>query len=98
MKYEVAETILKQMGGQGKLMAMLGVKNFYGDTDSVNFDFLSGKTHWGMDIQLCSDDTYLVVFNNFRVGHEIYTKRYEGIFADQLISLFETETGLRLSL
>jgi hypothetical protein len=100
---QVAETILRQMGGLRRLMAMTGAKNFISfkaESESphgrglggVSFQFPQGKV---VRITLDPSDTYTVEFGTIRGG---YKKSHEGIYAGQLKDLFERETGLYLSL
>lgn len=99
---QVAETILRQMGGTRRLMMMTGAKNFVsfkGESESpygsglggVSFQFPKGKV---VRITLDPSDTYTVEFGTTRG----YNKKFKGIYAGQLQDLFERETGLYLKL
>jgi hypothetical protein len=97
----VATEILRQLGGQ-KLRAMLGMKGYLvvdaseGFSGGVDFKF-PNKTKTApnrVEILLADDDTYTVRF--YRDSRKL--KEHDGIYADGLIDVFESETGLYLAL
>ncbi len=96
----VATTILDQMGGAGRIMAMTGARQFGVSEDSVTFKFANRKrskpNH--ITIKLDATDTYTVTFA--RLGNLDFKVLSEqsGIYADMLIDLFESATGLYLSI
>lgn len=96
----VHEEILKQLGGAGKLRAMIGAKDFVSGPDRLYFKWPGKRaTGNGVRIILHGSDTYDVEFvwasgTKAPVG----VKRLTGIYADQLRSVFEKQTGLYLSL
>ena len=102
-KHANALTILAQMGGAGRLKAMLGAKNFVRHEDgdgALSFQFPNkarSKPNY-CKITLDPSDTYTVAFG--RVGSLDYRElaTYSDIYADGLKSLFERTTGLYLSL
>jgi len=104
---ELAKTILEQLGGGGRLRAMLGVKSFValeskaGFEGGLMFNFpnkIRSKAN-GVQIQYSYDDLYSITFwriNPRSAGKILET--FHGIYADQLKSLIENQTGLYLSL
>jgi len=96
----VAKTIMQQMGGPGRIQAMLGVKQFITYKDGVSFKFPNRKSSKGnyVKIILRPDDTYDMVFSKIVKYDRKPVKKYTGIHADQLIRLFEKQTGLYLHL
>jgi len=103
---EVGKTILQQMGGSRRLSAMIGAKDFLvghkdrGALGGLSFKFARparGKPNY-IKILLMPSDTYTVEFGSVQ-GHSYKRhKIFEDIYADQLKSLFERQTGLYLSL
>jgi hypothetical protein len=96
----VAKTIIQQMGGQGRLVAMLGAYNFVGSENSVAFRFKC-RAHNGANglyIRLDPSDTYTVEFISCRGMSRKVKGSFQDIYAEDLRSLFEGQTGLYLSL
>ena len=98
---QVAQTILDQMGGKSRLVAMTGAKNFVYNNDWVSFQFPNkgAKTRGNyLKITLNGMDTYDMVFGYIR-GYNFKTiKTYNGVFAEQLSEIFSRMTGLHLRL
>lgn len=96
----VADTILKQMGGMGRLKAMLGAK-FIKIPKGVAIKWPNKERTKGnyVEVILRPDDTYDMTFFNATGASKKEVKKYEGIYFDQLIELFEKQTGwyLRMS-
>lgn len=96
----VANTIIQQMGGFGKLSAMVDANTFVGSDNSVQFKFKGSCKANICKVTLDQMDTYtfqLYKFNNRTFDcPKVY--EIEGAYCDMLISLFESETGLYLSL
>ena len=99
---QVAATILEQLGGR-KLIAMTGAHSFTSDGDSLIFKVPSNATKnriAGVKITLTPADDYTVQFYAFRGSlkrgdYRVETvSQHEGIYCDQLQTLFEDETGL----
>ena len=100
-KQAIARTIINQLGfSQSRMKVMIGAKNFVALESGLQFKFVarakSGINH--MTIKLNGMDTYDVEF--WRITKAKFTKKSEhgGMYADQLKGLFESETGLYLSL
>lgn len=98
----VAGTILKQMGGYGRLKAMIGATHFIDHGKSLSFQFPNRKRSKGnlVKVTLRSDDTYDMEFSAISGGGTKVkkVKTYSGIYFDQLQPLFTEWTGLYLSL
>lgn len=97
---EVATTIMKQMGGQRRLALMTGANTFIARPEQeggLSFKIKSRGTNF-VKVLLRADDTYDVEFG--RVWGTTYKVKatYQGVYADMLVSLFEKETGMYLSL
>jgi hypothetical protein len=97
-KKEVADIILKQLGGGGKVRAMLGAKSIMAIDKGLVIVWPNKEKSKGdaVEITLRPDDTYDMVF--FRVSSKEVKKKYEMVYADQLKELFEKWTGWALSL
>lgn len=92
----VGDTIAQQMGGAGRLRAMLGAKDIIGLENGLRFRWPNKERSRGnlVRITLRPDDTYDMEFFNGTKP----VKKYEGVYADQLVSTFESQTGWYLSL
>ena len=100
---QIAETILQQLGGH-KFTAMTGAKNLTAfGTGSLAFTLpgAGGFCKNGINrvtVTLDPSDTYTVTFLCVR-GTKVHdVAQHHGIYADQLRSLFTSETGLEVSL
>lgn len=94
---DTAETILRQMGGSNRLGIMIGAKDFTGDADSLTFKWASkAKNGLGAVTVKLNRDLYDMTFFK-RKGWEA-AKTIEGVYASELARIFQTETGLALSL
>ena len=98
MTNEIQNT-LNQMGGAGRLAAMIGARLSYDNSRqllSIRFKGCRKMNH--CNITLDASDTYTVEF--FKVGKwdakEIDSVSF--VYADQLQRLFESRTGLYLSI
>lgn len=95
----VAQEILRQMGGIGRISMMTGAKNFVASENSVVFKIGKGAKNkiTNIKIELNAMDLYDVTF--FRVWGTKITeiKKVESIYNDMLKSTFENETGFYLS-
>jgi hypothetical protein len=99
---DVAEEIVRQMGGMGRLRAMIGAKDFIGGPNWVKFSWPAKAKNGAntVKILLQPDDTYWVGFFYVRRGmtEPTWKGQWDGIYADGLKRLFEQQTGLYLSL
>jgi len=100
---QVSAIILQQLGGAGKVNAMLGRPQMYYGTDAAG-PYLSIKfksPHHGpnhVKITLMPLDTYKVEFSKIHGCTVKSAGTYDDIYAEQLRPLFERVTGLYLSL
>jgi len=97
----VAETLLQQLGGAGMLRAMLGTKAILVDGNSVTFDFrMVRKANRCKVTYQPGLDVYRVEFYLVRANRAIcnLVESFDLVYADQLRGLFESTTGLRMSL
>jgi hypothetical protein len=100
---QVADTIAKQMGGYGRLKAMLGARDFLYDKNPPSFQFkfpnkAKGKPNFVKIIYDVGQDLYDIEFGRIRGTSYKKIKTYSSIYANQLKKLFEKTTGLYLSL
>ena len=103
----IAQTILQQLGGN-KFVAMTGAKNFGYESNmdngnvSLSFKFPNKSGANVCRITLNSLDLYDMQFIRIRKKQGIdqfkTTAEHNGIYADQLQSIFTKETGLYTSL
>ena len=92
---QIAETIIRQMGGPGKLKAMVNARNFAcNEKGDLTFKFSGSRKYNLVKVELTPLDDYTIKFYKNTTEKKII----EGIYNDQLKEIFEEETGLRLSL
>lgn len=99
----IAETIAKQMGGSNRLSVMVGATNFLFESNGTfRFNFKMSKKASLVRITLNSLDLYDVKFYKKKKQQFIYdyvmVQEYNNVYNDQLKELFESYTGLYLSL
>jgi len=95
----IAATIFQQMGGMGRLSAMVGARYFLDHGNGGSFQFRMSRKYNFFHVTLDADDTYSLRFAKLgKWGDVKGEKNYHGIYAEQLKPLFERETGLRLTL
>jgi hypothetical protein len=94
------ETILEQMGNANRLGAMIGARDFLALDAGLQFKFAGSKTANCVKIELNDADLYDVAFYKVKRGGLEFAVVQENsnVYADQLRRLFETTTGLYLSL
>jgi acetylglutamate kinase len=100
MANEVATTILEQLGGR-KLIAMTGAHSFTGDGNSLIFKLPSSQTRnkiKAVKITLTPADDYTAIFYAMETYNVRIVSQHEGIYCDQLQTVFEEETGVLASL
>lgn len=100
---EVAETIAKQMGGTGRLVAMIGANSFAFDGPSLQFRFKAGRKFNFCRVDYNEGlDLYNVKISRVTCGklgfRETNVKMAEDMYCDQLVGFFEQTTGLYLSI
>jgi len=96
----IANVILDQMGGAGRIRCMTGAKQFIAIEKGLQFKFPNRQRSRGnfISVVLDADDTYTVTFRNHTAKASKIVREESGIYWDQLKELFENQTGLRLSL
>jgi hypothetical protein len=97
-KNQIAKTILNQLGGN-KFVVMTGAKNLGAGENYLSFKVMrnaSKATH--IKITLNAMDTYDIEFIRCRKFEAKTLKTVEGIYAEDLQSIFTRETGLNTSL
>ena len=95
-RQEVAETILQQLGGN-KFRVMTGAKNFMSHNDpGLSFRIpnrASGMPNY-VKIRLNSLDYYDVEFGRVRGVDYRITSEHDNVPVENLVELFERQTGL----
>ena len=96
----VVKTIIEQIGGN-RAFAMIGAKNVIFSDDSLHVKFPGAGKGWPNKFVIRYDagsDDYRVEF--WRVGRVNFKPmgEFAGVYADQLVELIESKTGLYLSL
>lgn len=102
----IAETILSQLGGNA-FIAMTGAKKFFTNGNDCCFSIGRNTSKANrVQIILKADDTYTVQFKKFtggRLNKRTYEyipekvetlKEYNGVYCDELQSVFTAYTGL----
>lgn len=99
---ETAETVVMALGGVGRLRAMVGVRHilYSEESECVSFQFKGSRKFNAVRITYnAGTDLFDVEFikygRNFVVRK---TEETDGVYVDMLKSLFESTTGLYLSL
>lgn len=98
---DVGKTILEQMGGIGRLRAMTGAKDFVTYPDGVAFKFPNRQRSKGNYVKVVwnrGPDDYTMEFQNLTSTSAKKVKTYKNIGVEQLIELFQKQTGLFLRL
>ena len=90
----IAQTILQQLGGNRFIM-MTGAKNLLNNITGLTFKIMrnaKGVTH--VKITLTPLDLYHVEFIKIRGTNISTVSEFDNVYCDQLVKLFEKETGL----
>ncbi len=98
--FEVAQTIIDQMGGLGKLQAMVGATNFLAGDNSVSFQFKGCRKAKKCKVTLLPTDLYKMEIGKMNPRTFDWVELYNesGLYFDMLKPEFERATGLYLSL
>lgn len=99
----IASTILEQLGGTGRLHRMTGAKKFIAIDHGVQFKIGSNAKRINtVRITLNGRDLYDVEFGRVRKvkGVPTYTvvNEFKDAYNDMLVDLFESSTGMYLTL
>ena len=97
---QVAATIVQQLGGFGKLKAMIAAYSWTYDEKSVMFSFRGCRRTNKCRVTLDPSDTYTVEFFRYSPKHGTCdpVKNQNGVYCDQLSSFFRSTTGLDLTI
>ena len=98
---QIAQTILQQLGGMGRLMAMIGAYHFTVlEEKGLSFKFKGSCKFNYCKILLTPMDTYTVTFQkwNWKACSLQHETTFDDFYCDNLIPIFEETTGLFLSL
>lgn len=93
----VASTILKQLGGVGRLVAMTGAYNFYDIGNGVSFKIKNPRANY-IKIKLNGKDLYDVEIGRIRGTTYKVVAEQNDVYFDQLKGLLEKATGMYFSL
>ena len=95
----IGRTIADQMGGAGKMRAMLGA-TVTAIPNGLAIKWPNKQKTKGdlVEITLEPSDTYTMRFYNSSRGGKKLVKEYDDVYFDQLVSTFEDWSGWRLSL
>lgn len=96
----VANTIAQQLGGTGRLALMIGAKSFVGSENALTFRFAARAKNGANTVRVALDpsDTYTVTFFSCRGTSVKEKSSHSMVYNDSLRTVFESETGLYLSL
>src|ERR1035437_5414294 len=97
---EVANTILKQLGGH-RFIAMTGANSFFSENNALLFKIPRTKKVKAVKVMLDADDTYTVRFIGQKnaPSFEVFDVAVvAGVYCDQLQEIFTENTGLYTSL
>lgn len=95
--YSVAQTILNQLGGMKRLVIMTGAYNFVASSNAVSFRIKNRKVNY-IKITLNGKDLYDVKFSRIFNYQEKVVAELNDIYFDQLIPIFEQNTGMYLKM
>lgn len=92
-------TIARQMGGIGRLQAMLGATVLRTDRGlAIRWPSKQRAKGNYVSIVLNDQDTYDMVFSSVAGAKVKTVATYSGIYADGLVDAFERQTGYRIKL
>lgn len=94
---EIAQTILQQLGGAGRLVAMTGAYNFIAIDYGVSFRIKNPRANF-IKITLTPMDLYDLEIGRVRGTTYKVIAKHEGVYNDMLKPLIEKATGMYLSL
>ena len=99
-KIGITRTIISQLGGSGRLNAMIGAKDFLSIEHGLSFKFTAkakNKSNY-IKIILNGNDLYDVTFGYARGFNYTVRSEHSDVYAESLIQLIERETELFLSM
>jgi len=89
---------INQMGGQGKLRAMVGAEFYTNGTQKLTIRFKGSRKYNTLEITLNFMDLYNMRFGQVGKNGFKEKKVIEDVYNDMLKPIFEQTTGLYLSL
>jgi hypothetical protein len=93
------KVIMDQLGGWRRVSAMTGATMYINRGNGISFRFKGSRKYNCIRVTLTPLDLYTVEFlKTNRYGEVSKEKSFESVYCDQLIDLFEKQTGLYLSL
>lgn len=97
---QVAKTIFQQFGGNRSMMMIGGKAHTLTGGKGIGIKWPNKQRKKGnyVEIVLKPDDTYKMTFFNLTTKAKKKVKEFDGIYADQLVKLFEKQTGWFLKL
>ena len=98
MSKQVAEIIVQQLGGFGRLKCMVAADCFGTSGNDLSFKFKGSKIANYIKIKLNNMDLYDVEFGKIWGTKYTVVKTVDGLYFDQLVPVFENTTKLYLSL
>jgi len=93
----IANEILKQLGGVGRLVAMIGAYNFVAHKNGVSFKIKNQRANY-IKITLTSADLYDLEIGRIRGSKYTVVTEEKGLYNDMLKPSIEKATGMYLSL
>lgn len=97
----ISDTIVQQMGGFGRIKAMLGAKVMeLSGGMGIGIRWPNKERSRGnyVEIRLEPSDTYTMEFFNVSGSSKKSVKKYDDVYFDSLVDIFEKQTGWFLSL
>jgi hypothetical protein len=89
----VAEIILQQIGGYGRVVAMTGAYNFVAGSNYLAFKIKNRRANY-IKITLNGKDLYDIEIGRIFGSKYNVVKSYNDVYNDQLLSLLEEGTGM----
>lgn len=94
----VSETILAQLGGN-KFLVMTGARSLTTDGNNLRMKLPRNASKVNMvNVTLEANDTYTVTFLKYRGLTLEVLAEVDTVYGDQLRAIFESHTGLKVSL
>ena len=93
----ISTTILNQLGGGGRLAAMIGARHFVShENGELTFRFKGSRRVNMLRVSLNASDTYTVEFMKYSPQRftAATVEEFSGVYCDMLQDLFESTTGL----
>jgi len=96
----IATIIAEQLGGIGRIRAMLGATVIMDEGDGLKIRWPSRTPSKGncVIVRLCPSDTYEVTFWSIRNLDCKVVAQVSDVYAEDLVRVFEGQTGYRLRL